>query len=539
MNTFKPELCVNRKSKPEHYDIKDVKKFAKAAGFTSENMKLGKGALCDKLKAKYRNAGQPNRNAGQQNKNAVAGPSRVKKGKNRNKLLANRSPLLNVRKSPKVFKKYIKSCIKEQTVIKKLKTQQRTVIKKNLNKYFKNRSIIYKDIRTQLTNRQKNPLFDKYINPILKYAVLLQFGDINRSKQNNLRLELASNYQKKMPITFMKYSFMYQNYKDHSNNVIQTVKVPKIWKPSVGKSQLDIQISRNTTFLRCAINTRDKLTLDKLVYIDTELYNDKIQYFYNKTTLIAHMNKKGYCPSHKWRQLRPENIKTLHPTVLESSYPDIQGLLKIRELQKIHNNNILTVIEQMLSEVHTILNKYKVVMHVKTTRNILERRGNCGLSVMMLYDLIQEQKNKADQVELLTELGESLPVCIEAKCNFIREFVEEKKAGIKFNYNSGMPKDRIIGDACLYYIKKWCKESEEKSNSREYFLGKLPDLFTRVQAKLQNKNSKNGKIDYTDILRVILEQGEYMVNCGNHNFNNINLNTENQKRKIFGMMGII
>ena len=192
----------------------------------------------------------------------------------------------------------------------------------------------------------------------------------------------------------------------------------------------------------------------------------------------------------------------------------------------------------MLSEVHTISNKHKVIIHARNTQNILERRGNCGLSVMMLYDLIQEQNNKADQVEMLIELGESLPVCIEAKCNFIREFVEEKKAGIQFNYNSGMQKDRIIGDACLYYIKKWCKESEGKANSRAYFLGKLPDLFTRVQAKLQNKHSTNGKIDYTDILRVILEQGEYMINCGNHNFNNINVNTENQKRVLFGMQGI-
>ena len=462
MNTFKPELCVNRKSKPEHYNIKDVIKFARAAGFPAEYMKLGKVVLCDKLKAKYRNAGQPNRNAGQPgqpnrnagqpgqpnrnagqpgqpnrnanrnagqpgqpnrnagqpnrnagrpNRNAGAGlfcsqTSFVRKGKNRNKLLANRFPLnRNVRKNPTVFKRNVKACIKERTALK----HQKTIVQKILNKNIKHH---YKDSRSQLTNANKNPLSDRYLNKTLKDAILLHFGELNSKNISKLRLTLALNSQNRMPITFMKYIFKYQNYKEHSNTVIQTVKVPKTWKPPFGKSELNIKIPRDLNFLNCSINSRDKLTLDKLVYIDIEVINDKIHYLYNKTTLIAHMNKKGYCPNHKWRQLRPENIKTLHPTVLDNADPDIQGLLKIRELQKIHSINILVTIEQMLSEVHTISNKHKVI------------RGNCGLSVMVLYDLIQQQNYKADQVEILTELGENLPVCIEAKCNFIREFVK-------------------------------------------------------------------------------------------------------------------
>ena len=113
------------------------------------------------------------------------------------------------------------------------------------------------------------------------------------------------------------------------------------------------------------------------------------------------------------------------------------------------------------------------------------------------------------------------------------------KGNIKpFNYNSGITKDGNISNAVLFFINKWCGEASKKSNPREYFLGKLPDLFTRVQALLQNKNASNGKIDYRDIMQFILDNGEYMLNCGNLNFNSINLNTEQQKRQLFGMIGI-
>ena len=81
----------------------------------------------------------------------------------------------------------------------------------------------------------------------------------------------------------------------------------------------------------------------------------------------------------------------------------------------------------MLSDVHSMNNVMKVFVHAHTNNNIQENRGNCCLAVMELYDYLKEQKLKAKQIDLLTELGESLPVCVQGKCNFIREFVEIKQ----------------------------------------------------------------------------------------------------------------
>ena len=40
MISFKPELCVLRKTKPEHYDLKQVRDYAKAYKMNAANIKL-------------------------------------------------------------------------------------------------------------------------------------------------------------------------------------------------------------------------------------------------------------------------------------------------------------------------------------------------------------------------------------------------------------------------------------------------------------------------------------------------------------------
>ena len=528
MNLFNPDLCVSHKRKPEHYNLKDVQRFAKAAGLTTKNIKLGKTALCDKLKEKYRNGHTIQVNDVKERTLS----SKTKTKKNLKYILENRSPLKsNIRKNPQTLKKNILSTIKKQTLCAKTRTKQRTLVAKSLQNYFRNRKYIYNPVE-QVPNYFKNPLkLQKYSQGVIN-SVKVEFGEKkieNFTQEEKIMMEIANEAE------YMKAVIEYKNYKNHQNILVKSITVPKTWKPMIGNKNLKIADSEK--LLTCSLKPNLKIQKNTLVYIDIEVENNTILHVYDVNSLKMHMKTRGYVPSQRWKQLQPKNIKSCHPKVIEE--PDVIGLLLVRELQKIHNNNILEIIEKMLRTVHRIENKDRVVIHAQTTNNIKERRGNCGLSIMILYDFIQEQKTKAEKVALLKELGQSLPICIEAKCNFIREFVEEKKGGFMFNYNSSMPKDRIIADACIFYIKKWCKESESKANARQFFLGKLPDLFTRVQGKLQNINSRNGKIDYKDILRVIIEQGEYMVNCGNHNFKNINLNTEKQKRQVFGMIGVV
>ena len=51
MLAFKPELCVLRKTKPEHYNLEQVREFARAYKFKAANIRLGKKHLCDKIKS--------------------------------------------------------------------------------------------------------------------------------------------------------------------------------------------------------------------------------------------------------------------------------------------------------------------------------------------------------------------------------------------------------------------------------------------------------------------------------------------------------
>ena len=531
MSVFKPELCVLRKTKPEHYDLKQVRAFAAQYQLNASNLRLGKKELCKNLKEKYQaNQAVPSKEV---NKNHNK-PAKGKKGKNRNIVLANKSPLkADIRKNPKQLRNNIKSRIKERALLNKSRTSQRMSIKRNLNKYYKNRNYKYKEIPKQIPIDKKNPLqINKYSNSII-LAVQLQFGEISL---NNLSIYQKQNIDKVNDQQFIRAIIEYQNFKSNPYVQIQSIEVPRTWKPSTGKMKLNI--SNTEKELTCSIKPKIPLYLETIAYIDSEVINDTIHHVYDIKNLVKHMKIKGYCPGQPWKQLTPDNIKLFSKSLISNSDLDVQGLLYVRELQKIHKSNILTVVETMLSQVHRIENKNKLVIHAQTTNNIKQRRGNCGSAIIELYDYIQEHKSFFDKKNILKELGESLPVCIEAKCNFIREFVEMKRGGLKFTYNSGITKDGNISNAVLFFINKWCGESAKKLNPREYFLGKLPDLFTRVQALLQNKNASNGKIDYLDILHFILENGEYMLNCGNLNFNNINLNTENQKRELFGMRGI-
>ena len=502
MNAFNPELCVARKTKQEHYDLNMARLYHQIAfNLQRPNKTLSKLELCNQLKLHYANG---------------AGPA-------------------NIQVNNTVKKTQVKKTTKrKECTINKLQKQQnkqKKKVMKNLMKYHKNRNYTYKPIINQLTNISRNPIRKPKYSQIIKNAVQIQFGE---KRIENLTDLQRINLNKINEKVLMEAIIEYQNYKNNPNTVIQSISVPRTWKPSIGARNLTIKYEEKE--FTCSFKARNKLTLDTLVYVNLEVINNEIQHVYHIKNLLRHMKSKGYCPGQPWKQLTPNNIKKCHPTVLEDL--DIKGLLYVRELQKLRNINILINVEKMLSEVHSIRNKFRVVMHAHTNNNIKERRGNCGLAIIQLYDYIQEQKTKAKKVEILKELGESLPVCIEAKCNFIREFVEMKKGGLKFNHNSKISKGSNISNAVLFFMNKWCGEAAKQSNPKEYFMGKLPDLFTRVQALLQNKNASNGKIDYRDIMNFILENGEYMLNCGNVNFENIKLNTEQQKRTVFGMQGI-
>ena len=50
---FNPKLCVKRKTKPEHYSLKDAQRFAKLYNFKTSDLKLNKEELCKKLKNRF------------------------------------------------------------------------------------------------------------------------------------------------------------------------------------------------------------------------------------------------------------------------------------------------------------------------------------------------------------------------------------------------------------------------------------------------------------------------------------------------------
>ena len=76
---------------------------------------------------------------------------------------------------------------------------------------------------------------------------------------------------------------------------------------------------------------------------------------------------------------------------------------------------------------------------------------------------------------------------------------------------------------------------KKDKNPKAYLLMKLPDMYTRVQTVLQDKQASDGKIDFTDVKDFLYGMGPYLMQCNDINFNNINLNNNRNIKKTFGI----
>jgi len=235
-----------------------------------------------------------------------------------------------------------------------------------------------------------------------------------------------------------------------------------------------------------------------------------------------------------------------------------KAIVELDKMLAVQRVPILENIHKMLTKVKKFVNLHHVgFTHCGSQNNVNALRGVCAAQVLKLAELFHAQNTNAKKVQMLTQLGNASPVCMEAKCNWLEEFIGIYTGNVRFNFNSLTTKDANISNAVKAFLKKWCREAKTDPNSKQYFLNKLPDLYTRVQALLQNKRASDGVIDYTDIAQFIYDNGPYMLQCeeraplppganeynqGNLlweiNLNNVNVNTDHQIREVFGMVGL-
>ena len=235
-----------------------------------------------------------------------------------------------------------------------------------------------------------------------------------------------------------------------------------------------------------------------------------------------------------------------------------KAIVELDKMLAVQRVPILENIHKMITKVIKLSNLRHIgFTHCGSQKNVNALRGVCAAQVLKLAELFHKQNTNAKKVQMLTQLGNASPVCMEAKCNWLEEFIGIYTGNVRFNFNSLTTKDANISNAVKAFLKKWCREAKTKPNPKQYFLDKLPDLFTRVQALLQDKRASDGVIDYTDIARFIYDNGPYMLQCEergplppganeynqgnllwNINLNNVNVNTDNQIRNVFGMIGL-
>ena len=238
--------------------------------------------------------------------------------------------------------------------------------------------------------------------------------------------------------------------------------------------------------------------------------------------------------------------------IIEKAIVELDKMLKVQRVPILEN------IHKMLTKVKKFGNLHHIgFTHCGSQNNVNALRGVCAAQVLKLAELFHAQNTNAKKVQMLTQLGNASPVCMEAKCNWLEEFIGIYTGNVRFNFNSLTTKDANISNAVKAFLKKWCREAKASPNPKQYFIDKLPDLFTRVQALLQDKRASDGVIDYTDIAQFIYDNAPYMLQCeeraplppganeynrGNLlweiNLNNVNVNTDNQIRRVFGMIGL-
>ena len=369
----------------------------------------------------------------------------------------------------------------------------------------------------QILNKiQSNtPLTNFDTQYIIRYQAA--FLNANRLQTNQIMLRTAAQYQAPA----------------------QPLDPPRTnWKPTVGNKRLHFNVNMKDPILMNIPN------FNNMYYLTPDV-NQGIRQVYTLNTLKNVLKERNVSPITRKKITSWNNVKKVKNNLYIAGVHKIALIEEHADMQ----SKVLKRIKDFLLKMHKVSDKLKfpnlVPCHAHTQKEVKEIHGGCAGKLDELFEFLKS-KTPADAKKLLKELDEGNPICIEAHCNYLGDFIKMKQNKFNFEHNSKTGIMTNCGNAARAIAQQICREAKSGPEYIEY----MRELPARMQAILLGKNTTEGKIKSIDIFQFLINFGEYLLNCDTRrNF----LNTLNRRyarqfynnegelnvRKFFGLEGMV
>lgn len=416
---------------------------------------------------------------------------------------------------------------------RKTKTNPHTYNLKKLIEIAKSRNIYNKDFFTNKTvacsylkrmlvnsasiHRQLSPIIFPSNHPLFSQPKIVKSIVTKLSSGEKLSLTETTYYRKNIILitrlfdNIAQYIMQYQM----NNPIIKTngLKAPKKkWIPNVGNANANNNINfHNNVFLAGDIPNRSKM-----VYLENNLEKGKIKKVYNLNHLKTWLLQKKESPISR-KKIKSWNSLKFVPKKIIDKYVDIVELAIVdaKYLNNMFSTPIITRALRFLK--HTNFSTIKTInsCHVKNQTQFVHLKRTCSVYVSMLRDYIDSKKNK---MNLLKELGDLIPVCIENLCISIREFINKNEYNFDFDFDSQTSMFVNISNCANAYRNYFCTLYNKKEITLEKFFTKMKHIQTTVFTHLKNKKATDGFIKLTDVYNFLIEYGHMLLECNNVKF---------------------
>ena len=319
------------------------------------------------------------------------------------------------------------------------------------------------------------------------------FQNANRLQTNQIMLRTAAQYQAPA----------------------QPLAPPRTnWKPTVGNMRLHFNV-----------NMKDPISMNipnfNNMYYLTPDVNQGIRQVYTLNTLKNVLKERNVSPITRKKITSWNNVKKVKNDLYIAGVHKIALIEEHADMQ----SKVLKRIKDFLLKMHNVPDKLRfpnlVPCHAHTKSDVASIHGGCAGRLDELFEFLKS-KTPTEAKKLLKDLDTGNPICIEAHCNYLGDFIKMKQNKFNFEHNSRAGIMTNCASAANAIAQQICREAKSGPEYIEYMRG----LPARMQAILLGKNTTEGKIKSIDIFQFLINYGEYLLNCDTRkNF----LNTLNRR----------
>ena len=320
----------------------------------------------------------------------------------------------------------------------------------------------------------------------------------------------------------------YQNYvvqQTFNQYVPVTQGLPKLknWKPKLGPLErvknfvcpisLEIPEPEDAVYLRVDVTNGNVISqLYDVNYLKQALY-DRAE---------SPLTKKPV----KWDDVLKYNTRNqVLLDVYKSVILEHRAVVSIDTLQAIHKTQILSRLKKYLENIRFKANNMEAdrnvpVCHAHNNRSMTTVRGGCMQRVELLFEYIMSLPAGAKRVDALKRLDRLKPVCVEAICNEIQEFMAENSGNAAmFEFDSKANKSTNISNATQVLVKNACKEYQSVKRIRDELFS---SLYSKTWSRVGRKMASDGTIELEDVIDFFLDFAEY-ITCDHVELNGIDI----------------